>query len=190
MVGMPRQTREELDAEIVDRAAALFARQGYQQTTVQRIAEAVGFYKTGLMQPFPNKEALRQAVVDGCLAEMRAVGDGVGDLPPGPVRDRAAVAAFVDLALRKPGFIALMLGNISSPDAAFVDSWSPALGDTALAAFAVEPGDVERGIRVVGAFGAIVFSSIAVPAFPLPDARSLLTEIGYAALGHDTPAAP
>jgi AcrR family transcriptional regulator len=48
MVGQPyrrrvaRPFREQADAVILDRAAALFARQGFAKTSVQDVADAVG----------------------------------------------------------------------------------------------------------------------------------------------------
>jgi hypothetical protein len=38
---MPRPTKSEIDAEIIDRAAGLFARYGFENTSLQQIADAV-----------------------------------------------------------------------------------------------------------------------------------------------------
>src|SRR3712207_8758015 len=44
-------------------SAALFARRGFEQTSVQAIADAVGLSKAGLLHHFPSKDALRAAVL-------------------------------------------------------------------------------------------------------------------------------
>jgi AcrR family transcriptional regulator len=107
VVRVLRPTRQEIDDEIVERAAALFARYGFQETSVQRIADAVGYSKTGLLHRFPTKEALQDAVIERWAGKVRAIAAGVRDLPPGPERDLAVVTDVVDLALRGPGVVSL-----------------------------------------------------------------------------------
>src|SRR3712207_7437562 len=65
-------------------SAALFARRGFEQTSVQAIADAVGLSKAGLLHHFPSKDALRAAV----LAQVDTLGRTAlkkwGDSPAGP----------------------------------------------------------------------------------------------------------
>ena len=68
-----RPTRQEIDDEIVERAAALFARYGFQETSLQRIADAVGYSKTGLLHRFPTKEALQDAVIERWAGKVRDI---------------------------------------------------------------------------------------------------------------------
>ena len=109
-----RPTRQEIDDEIVERAAALFARYGFQETSVQRIADAVGYSKTGLLHRFPTKEALQDAVIERWAEKVRDIAARVGDLPTGPERDRAVITELVDLALRGPGVVSLLLAALSA----------------------------------------------------------------------------
>ena len=92
-----RPTRQEIDDEIVERAAALFARYGFQETSLQRIADAVGYSKTGLLHRFPTKEALQDAVIERWAGKVRDIAGRVRDLPPGPERDRAVITELVEL---------------------------------------------------------------------------------------------
>nr|WP_055501411.1 TetR/AcrR family transcriptional regulator [Nonomuraea pusilla] len=114
---MPRQTQQQIDDEIIDVAAALFARHGLKETSVQRIADAVGYSKSGLLRRYPSKEALQDEVVARCLAEVRGIAGAVAGLAPGPSRDREALVRLAALAVRHPGFVALILSGVSHSDA-------------------------------------------------------------------------
>ncbi|MBC3760713.1 TetR/AcrR family transcriptional regulator [Quadrisphaera oryzae] len=104
-----RPTREEIDAGIVEAAAALLAEHGAERTSLREIAEATGYSKTGLLHRFGSKDALLEAVADSCLGEVRAVADGLAHLPEGAERDAAAAAALSRLAVSSPGRLALAL---------------------------------------------------------------------------------
>jgi AcrR family transcriptional regulator len=95
---VPRPTKQQIDDEIVEQASALFARHGFRDTSVQSIADAAGYSKTGLLHRFPSKEALWAAVVERCVGMCRQIADDVADLPVGPDRDRAVLTGLVDLA--------------------------------------------------------------------------------------------
>lgn len=182
---MPRQTKEELDDEIIDSAAALFARHGFKETSIQRIADAVGYSKTGLLHRYPSKEALQQAVLERCITEMRAITTAVAVLPPGPERDRQAVEEFVDLALRRPGFVALLLSTVSAVGPGDKPAHLVAIGDTVFAAFATDPEeDLTRTVRVVGCLGALAVGTVACRDEPAAAVRPLLAAVSYDALGH------
>ena len=56
-------TRERILAE----ATALFARDGYDGTSIQAVADAVGIRKQSLLHHFRSKQQLRDAVLDGLL---------------------------------------------------------------------------------------------------------------------------
>jgi AcrR family transcriptional regulator len=187
---MPRPTREQIDDEILEAAATLFARHGFKETSVQRIADAVGYSKTGLLHRYPTKEALQRAVVERAVQEVRAVGDDVAALPPGAERDRAVITALAHVAVNNPGTIALLLsGLMSAPESEIFHE----LGEMIFAAFAVDPGcHSARAVRVTGALGALAVAAVAlrepslgstVPDGTLDD----LIEVSYDALGHARP---
>ena len=89
---------------ILDRAAALFARQGFAKTSVQDVADAVGLSKAGLLHHYPSKDALLRSR-DGAGRRARAARARlVGDLPLGPARDRRALEVLVDVAQAHPGW--------------------------------------------------------------------------------------
>jgi len=182
---VPRPTREQIDDEILDVAATLFARHGFKETSVQRIADAVGYSKTGLLHRFPTKEALQEAVLQRCVEDIRTVTAGVLGHRPGPDRDRAAIVAFADFAVRRPGFVALILGIFSSLET--VDAAGP-LGRIAAAvleAFAVgAESDFPRRLRVAGALGALCVARLAFHDHTSDEVRGQLVALSTDALGH------
>ena len=60
---MRRLTRAEIDAEILDCAAGVFARHGFARATIQQIADALKYSKAGLLHHYPSKQALFDAVM-------------------------------------------------------------------------------------------------------------------------------
>ncbi len=59
-----RQTAAEIDHAILDVAAGIFATYGFAHSSVQQIADAVGYSKPGLLHRFGSKEALHRAVLN------------------------------------------------------------------------------------------------------------------------------
>lgn len=57
---------------ITDAAATLFAEKGYDGTTLQDVASAVGVTKAGLYHYFPTKQDLFDSIVLGVLSDMLA----------------------------------------------------------------------------------------------------------------------
>ena len=164
MVAVTRPFRQQVDGGIVDRAASLFARYGFEQTSLQAVADAVGLSKAGLLQHFPSKEALREAAMAQAQTLGRQAVEGVRDLPPGPERDRQAIEVLVDIALAHPGLVALLLAPAMDLSAtAAVDPQAAETTDAALAAFGVDPGttDPARLVRVVGALAALAVLTLA-----------------------------
>jgi AcrR family transcriptional regulator len=194
-----RPFRQQIDAGIVDRAAALFARRGFEQTSVQAVADAVGLSKAGLLHHFPSKDALHEAV----RAQAERLGqqalEQVAGMPLGPARDRRAVEVLVDVALAHPGLVALLLAPIASPDTSPASLGSevcepdPA-GASAMAAFGVDPAtaDPDRLVRVVGALAALAVLSLSAHQAGQTTAwRSAVIDTSFDALGHGaTPFVP
>jgi AcrR family transcriptional regulator len=181
-----RPFRQQADDQIVDRAAALFARHGVAQTSVQAVADAVGLSKTGLLHHFPSKDALRDAVLAHARALGRQACDAVGDLPLGPGRDRRAVEVLVDIALAHPGLVALLLAPATRPGSEDEPDVEAA-GDAALQAFGVDPAtaDPERLVRVVGALAALaVLALSASQAGQAAAWRAHVVATSFDALGH------
>lgn len=63
----------DVRTQILSEATRLFARKGFDGTTVQEVAEAVGIRKPSLLYHFASKDELRQAVLDDVLARWNDV---------------------------------------------------------------------------------------------------------------------
>jgi AcrR family transcriptional regulator len=182
---MPRPTKQQIDDEILEAAATLFARHGFKETSIQRIADAVGYSKTGLLHRYPTKEALQQAVLDRVLQDIRAVADQVADLPPGPARDRAVITGVARLAAEGPGTVALLLSGLAGTEENELGAAMECIGEPVFEAFAVDPeADPVRAVRVVGALGALAVAGVALREKPLAATLDDLIDVSYDALGH------
>src|SRR5471032_3025289 len=94
---MPRLTKTEIDAEIIDRAAGLFAKDGFEHTSLQQIADAVKYSKADLLHHYPSKKSIYDQVLITCLDQMRALLAKVDGIPVGRERDLAVVETSVQL---------------------------------------------------------------------------------------------
>jgi AcrR family transcriptional regulator len=187
-----RSFRQQIDAGILDSAAALFARRGFAKTSVQDVADAVGLSKAGLLHHFVSKDALYGAVLDRAGAVGGQLLDAVGDLPLGPARDRLVLEATVDIALAHPGLVSLLLAPILAGDADPLSAETDAAGAQALQAFGVDPAAPasERSIRVAGALGALAVLALAANRHDQPTAwRRDIVATCFDALGHRRPGA-
>jgi AcrR family transcriptional regulator len=156
---MARQFRQQVDQGIVDSAAALFAQHGFAQTSLQSLADAVGLSKAGLLHHFPSKEALFAAAIEEVRSHGRRVVEQVADLAPGPERDRLVIEEMADIALSRPGLVALLLRPLTT-----LDPDVTADADVfAYEAFGVDPDSTapDRLIRVTGALGALAVLCLA-----------------------------
>jgi AcrR family transcriptional regulator len=192
VVGMVRPFRQQIDEGILDRAAALFARRGFAKTSVQEVADAVGLSKAGLLHHFPSKDALHEAV----LAQAGTLGqrllDQVRDLPPSATRDRRVVEVMVDLALARPGLVALLLSSATALDAAANGPELEATSALVFEAFGADPAECEpeRLIRITGTMAALgVLTLAAHQAGETTAWRQHIVATCFDALGHRSPGA-
>lgn len=187
---MTRTFRQHADEVILDRAAALFARQGFAKTSVQDVADAVHLSKAGLLHHYASKDALHSAV----LAQAEAIGQrllaGVRDLPEGPDRDRQALEVLVDVPLAHPGLVAMLLAPLTRGEQEAATCEVDAVGARALEAFGVDPeGPVtERAVRVSGALGALALLTLAAQHEDTATTwRRYIVATCFDALGHRRP---
>ena len=182
---MRRPTPQEIDDGILDIAAGVFAQFGYEQASVQRIADEAGYSKTGVLHRFASKEAIKAAVRRRCLEQVRELVDATDDAPLGPRRDRATVETLIDLAVSNPGTVALLLNaGIREPGP---DEWGiPEARKTLDEAFGVgETTSIERRVQIIGCLGALGFGVLTLlREFPPHQVRDALVDTCCAALGH------
>ena len=179
-----RPSSEEIDERILDVAAGVFAQLGYAQASLQSIADATGYSKTGLLHRFGSKEELRDAVRNRCLATLADAFERASGRKAGAERDRENVAAVVDLAMEHPGCVALMLSGVTNPrtdDTAWVHHEVRDLVDAAFGMDDATP--LARRMRVVGSLGALTVGAALTEEFPPHEVRAELNATCCAALG-------
>ena len=105
MAGKDRRQREKqmLRQEILDAARSLFAREGYENVSMRKIAEKIDYSPTTIYLHFKDKEELMFAVCEetfnGLVRELAAVEKATKD----PVEGlRKGLVAYVDFGLRHP----------------------------------------------------------------------------------------
>ena len=104
-----RQTAADIDYAILDVAAGIFAIHGYSHTSVQQVADAVGYSKPGLLHRFGSKEALYRLV----LSEVSRTADDIAGVAIARANDPDQALAVLELvtrrALARPGMMRMML---------------------------------------------------------------------------------
>lgn len=182
---MPKPTKSEIAAEILDRAAALFARHGFAHTSLQQIADAVNYSKAGLLHHYPSKQAIYDAVLKTGIDRMQALLESVQHIPVGVERDRAVVEATLDLTYEWPGLSALT--NRLADQGAEVEPELIKIGLTLYAALGIDLADLqlERVVRVTSAFNGLGISALTAARIDAKrEWRGFLVQAAMDALGH------
>lgn len=117
-----RKRLQQLD-HLADTAWALFEAEGYEQVTMERIAQVADVAKGTLYKHFPVKEALLRHRFHRELREGEAEGRRLlAAEPPGPARLRRFMAASADWSERNrrylPAYLQFRLGEPRRPGAA------------------------------------------------------------------------
>lgn len=171
---MTRAYRRQIDDEIIDRAAALFARHGFADTSLKALADAAGLSKPGLLHHYPSKETLYRAVMDTVQAGIGQVLQEVDHLPGGLERDRLSIELLADFALERPGLVALATAEVTRLGVGDERDFPVVTEDgvSAFEVFDVDPigRDNERIVRVIGTLSALGMLSLAAHHF---DRKSL-----------------
>jgi AcrR family transcriptional regulator len=104
-----RQSPAEIDHAILDVAAGLFATHGYAHTSVQQIADAVGYSKPGLLHRFGSKDALHHAALAEVTETVQAVVAHAAAHSEDPDQVRQVLELVTLKALERPGMVQMML---------------------------------------------------------------------------------
>ena len=126
----------DIRGEILTQATRLFAEQGYDGTTVQEIADAVGIRKPSLLYHFKSKDELREQVIAGMLAHWNALLPGLLLKASTEERFDATMEALTEFFIEDPSRARLFLREtLDRPEsmqamlAEFVRSWVELLSE-------------------------------------------------------------
>ncbi|MFE3461919.1 TetR/AcrR family transcriptional regulator [Nocardiopsis aegyptia] len=107
---MPRE-QSDTKAEIRSVALELFARQGFEKTSLREIAERLGVTKAALYYHYASKNDLLTALVTPLHEDMDALFARLGD---GPVEPRLVFGAYFDVCVRHSGLLLAVLADLGA----------------------------------------------------------------------------
>jgi AcrR family transcriptional regulator len=142
----------DVRTQILTHATRLFAEQGYDGTSVQEIAEAVGIRKPSLLYHFRSKDELRENVIAEMLGHWNAVLPGLLLKASTEERFDATMEALTEFFIEDPDRARLFLREtLDRPESMqamlvkFVQPWVRLLGDQLDTLKTILPEDPARG---------------------------------------------
>ena len=100
----------DLRQQILDSAAEVFAREGYRNTDLQDVADALGIGKASVYRRFASKQQLFLAAVDHGMVELRAAVEAAVAPVADPLEQLAvAIRTYLDFFDGHPHFVELLV---------------------------------------------------------------------------------
>jgi AcrR family transcriptional regulator len=101
-------------ARILDAALELFSEQGFDGTTLQQIADRLGFTKAALYYHFRSKDDLLRALIAPAIAEVDGLLDSYdAEGTDAPGQRRRFIEAYIDVMLGQRRLIAYMASDLA-----------------------------------------------------------------------------
>ena len=156
-----RLSSAEIDQGILDVAAGIFAQHGFAQTSVQQVADAVGYSKPGLLHRFGSKEAMFRSGYQYGVSLVEQVLTESGEIPFDENRTRRILELLCRTALQHPGLIGMLIRSFEAGDDDLLSEEMRILGYKVLALLDPPFGSAEQRLRVVLAGQLIVNAATA-----------------------------
>lgn len=180
-----RPTPAEIDEAILDATAALVAKRGAHETSVQAVADATGLSKTGLLRRFPSKDELIDAALGQCVRLTEVAHGRVAAIEDDLERDATTVTVLTDLALSHPGWAQVVLASIPPIRDERLRPGLARIGDFVSGMFRLDDSvSLARRARVTAALGVVVTLALTSQEETTAEtAHPLIVEICRATLG-------
>jgi AcrR family transcriptional regulator len=162
----PADTR----ARILDVALELFTEHGFEGTTLQQIADRLGFTKAALYYHFRSKDDLLQALIAPVVAEVDALLSAHEDEPDTPAERRRFIVEYLDCLLGQRRLIAYMASDIAIIAHPLIAAGARDRQKRVMARVVDDELDFSEQVRVVAAFRGI---SGAIANYPNADTAEL-----------------
>ena len=104
---------QDTRSRILDIALELFSEHGFDGTTLQQIADQLGFTKAALYYHFRSKEDLLQALIAPAMAELDQLFDAHENEPDTPRERRRFLEDYLDYLLGHRRLIAYMSSDLA-----------------------------------------------------------------------------
>lgn len=140
-------------SRILDAALDLFSEHGFEGTTLQQIADRLGFTKAALYYHFRSKDDLLQALHDPAAADLDRLLDAHAALPNTAARRRRFIEGYLDFLLQHRRLIAYTFRDLSTLAHPAVASGSDQRRARMEAALAGDDLDFNGEVRIAMVFG-------------------------------------
>ncbi|MYX09200.1 TetR family transcriptional regulator [Streptomyces sp. SID8375] len=179
MTGPRGQTREQ----IAQTALRLFAERGFGATSLQDIANEMGFTKPALYYYFRSKDDLLEALAAPALDRLECLAEVIGRHSATPAARRGLLAELLDLYLEHRGVMTVFIGDraaLAHPAIAVRSKQA----NTQFHEWLAGPGAAFAArTRAVAAIAAIRSCVVAFPDTPDDELRAPVLDAARAALG-------
>jgi AcrR family transcriptional regulator len=161
-------------ARILDAALELFSEHGFDGTTLQKIADQLGFTKAALYYHFRSKDDLLRALIAPAIADLDALLDGYEQTADTPAQRRRFVEDYVDMMLRQRRLIAYMASDLAIVAHPAISGGNTARRDRLQARLAGDGLEFGEQVRVTMATRAIGGVIAQFPDADLTELRAVL----------------
>jgi AcrR family transcriptional regulator len=162
----PADTR----ARILDVTLELFTEHGFEGTTLQQIADRLGFTKAALYYHFRSKDDLLQALIAPVVAEVDALLSAHEDEPDTPAERRRFMVEYLDCLLGQRRLIAYMASDIAIVAHPLIAAGARERQKRVMARLVDDELNFREQVRVIAAFRGI---SGAIANYPDADTAEL-----------------
>lgn len=176
---------------LIEVAVALFTRHSFAGTSLQMIADDIGFTKAAIYHHFRTREQLLFAVLEPLLRELGSVVDAAEVKRSAHARADLMLTGYATLAVRHRGLVGVLSADPSVATALVErDDWTRLIARQVALLADVDPGPAGR-VRA-----AMVFAGTAAAAGPLSagigddELRRYLLDAGRRTLGLRAPRRP
>jgi AcrR family transcriptional regulator len=169
----PADTR----ARILDVALELFTEHGFEGTTLQQIADRLGFTKAALYYHFRSKDDLLQALIAPAVGEIDALLSAYEDKPDTPAERRRFIVEYLDCMLRQRRLIAYMASDIAIVAHPLIAAGSRDRQKRVMARLVDDELDFREQVRVVAAFRGIAGAIASYPNADTDELRAALIDV-------------
>jgi len=149
---------------IIDVAVRLFTRHSFAGTSLQMIADELGFTKAALYHHFHTREELLRAVVEPLFGQVRAIIEQAQTQRSRHARAEHMLAGYADLAVRHRALMSVLAGDPGVIDMLRAHGHLGSLIDRQIKLLAdVEPGPgglVKAAVVLAGIAGAALPSTV------------------------------
>ena len=169
----PADTR----ARILDVALKLFSEHGFEGTTLQQIADRLGFTKAALYYHFRSKDDLLQALIAPAVGELDALLGAHEDKPDTPAERRRFIVEYLDCLLRQRRLIAYMASDIAIVAHPLIAAGARERQKRVMARLVDDELDFREQVRVVAAFRGIAGAIASYPNADTAELRAALIDV-------------